>query len=367
MSRRGDNIHKRKDGRWEGRYIKYRNENNKAIYASVYGKTYTEVKNKLDEAKTNPQLNDDYEKIKFSYITDLWLSTNRIHIKAATYNKYYNVIKTHIEPVLGNLDINEITSTLINQFLEEKMMNGKLDGSGGLSPTYVNTIAIVANSIVNFAVKEGYCNPLATPILKPTPNSNSPNALSNREYKILTEFIMQNTDNTKLGIMLSLYAGLRIGEVCALKWSDVNFEKSIIHISSTVSRIKDSNEKSKLIIDTPKTKSSDRFIPAPQFLMGYLEMFYDKRKSEFVISNNDKFVNPRMLEYHFHKVLKEANISQTNFHALRHTFATKCIEVGMDVKSLSEILGHANSAITLKIYVHSSMEQKRLQMEKLIA
>lgn len=367
MSRRGDNIHKRKDGRWEGRYIKYRNENNKAVYASVYGKTYTEVKNKLDEAKTNLQLNDDYEKIKFSYITDLWLSTNRIHIKAATYNKYYNVIETHIKPVLGNLDINEISATIINQFLEEKMLSGKLDGSGGLSPTYVNTIAIVVNSIVNFAVKEGYCSPLATPILKPTPNSNSPNALSNKEYTILTEFIKKNTDNTKLGIMLSLYAGLRIGEVCALKWSDVDFEKSIIHISSTVSRIKDSNEKSKLIIDTPKTKSSDRFIPIPQFLMGYLETFYDKRKSEFVISNDDKFVNPRMLEYHFHKVLKEANINQTNFHALRHTFATKCIEVGMDVKSLSEILGHANSAITLKIYVHSSMEQKRLQMEKLIA
>lgn len=125
MSRRGDNIHKRKDGRWEGRYIKYRNENNKAIYASVYGKTYTEVKNKLDEAKTNLQLNDDYEKIKFSYITDLWLSTNRIHIKAATYNKYYNVIKTHIEPVLGNLDINEISATIINQFLEEKNVERK--------------------------------------------------------------------------------------------------------------------------------------------------------------------------------------------------------------------------------------------------
>ena len=125
MSRRGDNIHKRKDGRWEGRYIKYRNENNKAIYASVYGKTYNEVKNKLDEAKTNLQLNDDYEKIKFSYITDLWLSTNRIHIKAATYNKYYNVIKTHIEPVLGNLDINEISATIINQFLEEKNVERK--------------------------------------------------------------------------------------------------------------------------------------------------------------------------------------------------------------------------------------------------
>lgn len=367
MSRRGDNIHKRKDGRWEGRYIKCRDKNNKAVYASVYGKTYAEVKTKLDEAKINIQLNDDYEKIKFSYIADLWLSTNRIHIKAATYNKYYNVIETHIKPVLGNLDINKITSTLINQFLEEKMLNGKLDGSGGLSPTYVNTIAIVVNSIVNFAVKEGYCNPLSTPILKPTPNSNSPNALSNKEYTILTEYIKKNTDNTKLGIMLSLYAGLRIGEVCALKWNDVDFEKSIIHISSTVSRIKDRNEKSKLIIDTPKTKSSDRFIPVPRFLMGYLERFYDKRKSEFVISNNDKFVNPRLLEYHFHKALKEANINQTNFHALRHTFATKCIEVGMDVKSLSEILGHANSAITLKIYVHSSMEQKRLQMEKLIA
>lgn len=368
MPKRGDCIHKRKDGRWEGRYIKGRNMENKAIYGSVYGKTYSETKSKLNEIKAKSQTNlINIKAIKFSNVIDIWLSTKCINIKAATYNKYCNIIETHIKPYLGDYCCTEITSSKINSYINKKLESGKLDGSGGLSPAYVNTIAVVLHSIINFAISEGYCYPLTTDLLKPTPNSKSPNPLSDKDYSELSKYLKKNTDYTKLGMMLSLYAGLRIGEVCALRWKDVDFEKSIIHVSSTVSRIKGENKETKLIIDSPKTKSSNRFIPVPYLLMNNLELFYKKRISEYVISNNETFVNPRILEYRFHKVLNEANINQTNFHALRHTFATKCIEVGMDVKSLSEILGHANSAITLKTYVHSSMEQKRNKMEKLIA
>lgn len=368
MPKRGDCIHKRKDGRWEGRYIKGRNKENKAIYGSVYGKTYSETKHKLDEIKAQFQMElINTKTIRFSDVIDIWLSMKRINIKAATYNKYFNIIETHIKPYLGDYSCTEITSSKINSYITQKLENGKIDGSGGLSPAYVNTIAIVLNSIIDYAISEGYCLPLTTGLLKPTPNSKSPNPLSDKDYSELSKFLKENTDFTKLGMMLSLYAGLRIGEVCALRWKDIDFEKSIVHISATVSRVKGKNGENKLIIDTPKTKSSNRFIPVPHFLMNNLQFFYKKRISEYVISNQETFVNPRILEYRFHKVLNEANINQTNFHALRHTFATKCIEVGMDVKSLSEILGHANSAITLKTYVHSSIEQKRMKMEKLIA
>lgn len=367
MSRRGDNIHKRKDGRWEGRYISSRNDNNKAVYSSVYGKTYTEVKSKLNEAKQTVEIHESVNQICFSEIMDFWLSANRVKVKEATYTKYYNIIEAHIKPKLGNLKSTDITSVEINNFLEEKLTNGKLDGSGGLSPTYVNSIALVISSIVNYAINEGYCEPLTNPILKPSPYSKSPNTLTNSEYERLTNYLKSNTDSTTIGIMLSLYTGLRIGEVCALQWKDIDFEQSILHVSSTVSRVKNESGGTKLIIDSPKTRSSDRFVPIPKVLLSVLDDLYGHRKSCFVISDSDSFVNPRTLEYRFHKVLTQANVSQTNFHSLRHTFATKCIQIGMDVKSLSEILGHANSAITLNIYVHSSMELKRVHIEKLIA
>lgn len=365
MSRRGDNIHKRKDGRWEGRYIITYNENNKAIYSSVYGKTYSEVKSKLDYAKFQAEQSQAIKPLRFSDIIDSWLVENKIKIKPATYTKYKSIIETHIKSNLGNILSTQITSEKINSFLLNKLQNGKLDGSGSLSPTYVRSIALIINSVVNYAVNEGYIEPFKNPIYKPSTCSKSPNTLSNNDYVILSNYLKNDVDYTKLAIMLALYSGLRIGEICALKWDNIDFEKSIIHISSTVSRVKDDNG-TKLIIETPKTKSSDRFIPIPNSLLQILEQFYNN-KNPFVISNSTDFVNPRTLEYRFHKVLKEANVQQTNFHSLRHTFATKCIEIGMDVKSLSEILGHANSAITLNVYVHSSMELKRSQIEKLIA
>ena len=134
MSKRGDCIHKRKDGRWEGRYIKNRNKDNKAIYGSVYGKTYSETKIKLNEIKARTE-NEYYEAktIKFSEIIDIWISMKRINIKAATYNKYSNIIKTHIKPFLGNYYCAEITSSIINAFIINKFEQGKIDGSGGLS------------------------------------------------------------------------------------------------------------------------------------------------------------------------------------------------------------------------------------------
>lgn len=166
-----------------------------------------------------------------------------------------------------------------------------------------------------------------------------------------------------------VHMGLRIGEVCALTWDDVDFENEIIHIRSTVARIKNTQKvceyKTHLIIDKPKTKSSLRDIPIPSSLLPLLLKMRKKACSRYVISDKETFTSPRTFEYRYHELLDICDIESINYHALLHTFATRCVEVGVDVKTLSEILGHADVSITLNTYVHPSIELKRKQMEKL--
>ena len=177
-----------------------------------------------------------------------------------------------------------------------------------------------------------------------------------------------NPTNTDLGIMLALYTGMRLGEICALKWEDIDLEHKIIHVRHTISRIKNQDPsvdaKTVLILDTPKTKTSRRDIPISSKLFRFLDMAH-RNECNYVISGDTNFMSPRTFEYRFQKKLDCCGVPRINFHGLRHTFATRCIERGVDIKSLSEILGHANVGITLNTYVHSSMDQKRKQIEKL--
>ena len=370
MSKRGDNIHKRKDGRWEGRFVKYRDENGKAVYGSVYGKSYTEVKTKLEETKLAKKSNDSKKDICFSAVLDHWLSVNKMRIKGATYSKYLYMVNAHIKPFFGDRTVSSITSFELNSFISAKLENGRLDGKGGLSPAYVKTLTLILNSTMNYASNEGYCKKFENPVIAPSTEKISRKPLSEKEYKKLLNYTICNLDLTGLGILISLMAGLRIGEICALKWADVDFKESCIAVNSTVSRINNyssESTKSELIISSPKTNASKRIIPICSVLYKELAEMYALRTSDYVISNDSDFVNPRTFEYRFHKVLNAAGVKDTNYHSLRHTFATRCIEKGMDVKSLSEILGHGNVDITLGTYVHPSMAYKHKQIELILS
>lgn len=172
-----------------------------------------------------------------------------------------------------------------------------------------------------------------------------------------------------MGIILSLYTGIRLGEVCGLKWEDIDYETNTMHIYHTVERIQNNydirnNSKTKLVLLDAKSVNSDCIIPIPSNLLPYLS----KNKTGFVIKGDVyDYTDPRTLQYFFKKKLRESNLDDINFHALRHTFATRCIESGMDAKTLSEILGHSDVNITLRTYVHSSLEHKRKQMEAMVA
>jgi len=375
MSRRGENIHKRKDGRWEGRYIKNYDINGKAQYGSVYSKSYLEVKKKLNEKKYETTKNILPSKDRYTSLREvlyLWLDNNRVSLKEQTFSKYKRLIETHIVPVIGSVNIKSITSTYINKFLYEKTENGRLDGSGGLSPGYIKTLSFILNSSLKFAAQEGLCNFIAGSIITPPNKPRKLDVLSVNEQMILEHYIFNNLNEKNIGILLSLYAGLRIGEVCALKWSDINFDEKTIHIKDTVSRIATVTEeftqtKTKLQINDAKTYSSNRIIPIPEILYNLL-LQSKNTESEFVLKGSSyPYTDPRTLQYAFHKKLKDCGLRDINYHTLRHTFATRCIESGMDVKSLSEILGHSNVNITLNTYVHSSVSLKRKQLETMVS
>ena len=376
MPRRGENIHKRKDGRWEGRYIKNYDVNGKAKYGSVYAKSYLEVKKKLNEKKLEATKNTLPSKDNCTSLREvlyLWLDNNQIRLKKQTYSKYKRLIDTHIIPNIGFADIRSITSVYINKFLYEKTENGRLDHSGGLSPSYVRTLAFILNAALKFAAREGLCNLITGSIVAPPNRSKRMDVLSVEEQLKLEHYICSNLNGRNIGILMSLYAGMRIGEVCALKWSDIDFEEKTIHIKNTVSRIAAAEEditqpKTKLEITEAKTYSSNRIIPIPEILYKLFLQIKGNYYGEFVLNGSSyPYTDPRALQYVFHKSLKACGLRDINFHALRHTFATRCIESGMDVKSLSEILGHSNVNITLNTYVHSSVILKRKQMEAMVS
>ena len=260
---------------------------------------------------------------------------------------------------------------MINSFLLEKSENGRLDGKGGLSASYLQSVSFIIKAAIDFSVKEGYRAPLNGSINKPSKRicKSELEILSTQEQTTLENYLLSEKIDKNIGILLSLYMGLRIGEVCGLQWNDIDFSTQTMHIRHTVERIANINSKSnssKTVLKLCDTKSvsSNRIIPIPTNI--FCLLFENKCPNGFVIKGNTyEYTDPRTYQNSFHKCLKNCNLRNVNYHALRHTFATRCIEAGVDVKSLSEILGHASVNITLNTYVHSSLEHKRKQIELL--
>lgn len=300
----------------------------------------------------------------FSWLLDYWRRATWRTQKAPTRQRYDFLIERHIIPVLGNYMLNELTPETLNTFINQKLCQGRLDNCGRLSPTYVRSMAIIINAALAFATEE-----LALPSLKsvhkPCVERKEVIVLTIAEQKQLETQLLAEPTATGLGILLSLNTGLRIGEVCALSWADIGKNDNILSVTGTVIRKKEENGHGHMVIDVPKTPTSLRRIPIPSKLHSILSQMRALSSGGYVLSGDYMFVSPRTYEYRFHRVLAKCGIRPINYHALRHTFATRCIESGMDVKTLSELLGHSNTTTTLNTYVHSSMERKRIQMERL--
>lgn len=370
MPRKGENIYKRKDGRWEGRYIKEYDFNNKAKYASVYAHSYSEVKHKLTLAKftcSSSKIAADSE--SFEMYATKWLLEIKPQIKHSTFVKYTNILNNHIISFYGDKKVKDITTDSIKNFISIKLKEGNVKNKSGLSPKTVKDIISVVKLILQYAGDLGEntsCNFDQLTIRTATsPEHNINKETQNR----LTAFLIEQIDYTKLGILLCLYTGIRIGELCAIRYDDILINEKIIRITKTMQRLQtfssDSDKKTKIVITEPKSESSQREIPIPDFLMDIILTFDYKSDAYILTGKNDKYVEPRTLEYRFKACLKKCGLNDYKFHQLRHRFATQCIELGFDIKSLSEILGHASVNITLNRYVHASMELKRMNMNKL--
>ena len=370
MPRRGENVYKRKDGRWEGRNLTGHDHLGKAVYQYFYGRTYREVKEKM-LAYTPTEATDGRQPAAnhFGDVLDVWLRHKKLTVKESSYAKYYHTVNHYIRPHLGTYRHEDLTLSAVEDFVQMMLACGRQDGAG-LSPKTVQDIISIIKNAVSLVEGQGVPIPGNLAQLRVKQNSTAMRVLSPEEQSRLTRFLLHETDLFKLGTLTCLYTGLRIGEVCALRWSCIDLEQRILRVRATVQRVKDidgeSGAKTKILLSEPKSKCAVRDIPLPRQLLPVLEMFR-RDGSAFVLTGAaDCCPEPRTLQRYFKRYVVACGLRDANFHALRHTFATRCAENGFEVKSLSEILGHANVNITLNRYVHSSFALKESNMKKVI-
>ena len=374
MARTGENIYKRKDGRWEGRFIYAYGDDGKAKYKYVYAKTYTAVKTKLIQRqqlseRASLQILTTSEKSKYEYWLNEWLALKKLKIKDSTYIRYRNSIENHIKPHLGKHPIDKISTGLMESFVSHLTTNGKLNGNGGLSSKTISDILIIVKESFQYARNHGVITTCNFDNITLKKSTHEMRVLNCAEMQKLLELLLQETDLYKLGVFLCLFTGIRIGELCALQWKNISIENKTIKIEQTMQRLQNSNsndiQKTRVIVTEPKSFASVRVIPIPEFVVDAIKP-YQRNQNTYLLSGESKYyIEPRTMQNRFKRYLRDCGIEDANFHSLRHTFATRCVEAGFDVKTLSEILGHSSVKITLDKYVHSSMELKRMNMEKL--
>ena len=297
------------------------------------------------------------EKTTFNIVSNLWLEKKKRTVKESSYANYSYIIRKYLIPEFNNMNLKILEKYNFNNYINKLMEE--------LSNKTIKDITCILKSILNLVEEYYNCN-IRTKIISPKIDAEPLVILSQKEKKQIEKYCINNFSLKNLGIVICLNTGLRIGEICALKWKNIDLEKREIQIRATLQRVYDKNN-TKIIIDKPKTSKSIRNIPISNKLYNLLIQLKEKYKDDdfFLTGKNNKFIEPRNYRYTFKNILKRNKIKKYKFHILRHTFATNCIEIGMDIKSLSEILGHASVEITLNKYVHSSYKTKKKYLEKL--
>ena len=375
MPRRGENIRKRKDGRWEARYVKGRDIDGKIHYGYLYGRSYTEVKDKKAKVLSeNPNYHMYSAQPSASPQDDLvrtvsvqWKAHIRYTVKESTYSNYEEILDNHILPVLGNMQVRKITNHTIVGFVQKELERGMAYGS-------IHVIISVLKNILRYAQEFGYfpAEPLKFPRIPSS--SGDIQIMSSEDYKKLDTCLLNHMDAFSFGILLCMYTGIRVGELSGLKWEDIDFTHCKIYIRRTVTRVKNLDmplsdgkkecARTHLNIGTPKTATSIRAIPLPDRLLA-LAAPLKKDGRAFVLTGTEKCMEPRTIQRRYAALLKKCEIPHIKIHALRHQFSCRWIEQGFDTKSLSEILGHTSVKTTLDLCVHIQPDTKRRYMNQL--
>ena len=368
MPRRGMNIYKRKDGRWEGRIKRKGAIEGKRSYRSVYGKTYTEVKARMETVKSEPEpstVDEKHQEQKtVSDAVQVWLKERAPYWKKTTYAAYLHTIQKYILPGLGEVLLESVDGARIERFLSE------IRKERTLSVRYLRSICGLVLRIMKY-MKRKHCCRAEIPENPLSPEKQKEKQLPReKSLAVLEQYLTKQAeqgDATCLGVLTAFYTGLRIGEVCALTWRDIDLEESLIYIRQNLQRVKavdGQKNHTVILVQTPKTDTSCRTIPIPPVLLPLLKKQKQAPDCYLIKGKKKPWAEPRTLQYRFARILKDCGLERFNFHMLRHAFASYCIAEGFDVKSLSEILGHSSVQITMNLYVHSNMKRKRQLMEK---
>jgi len=359
MPRRETGIYHRKDGLWEARYVKEIDLNGKKIYASLYGHSYLEAKEKRQAAIESITLYQKPLSIRSITINELveeYLYVNKNRIKPATYQRYKGLLNNHISKVIGNRPVVYCTTLTIHEFALNRLEYGLLEQT-------VNAILLFLHVCLKYGHRQ-YKLPLPE-IVYLTPKRKEMRVLSKEEQGRLMQYLLKDIDIYKFGVILTLFTGLRIGELCALEKNDIDEYK--IKINKTMQRLQKAPGKTMLNIGPPKTLTSNREIPIPSFLHEYITFFKEQNPNQKYMLGTSKMpiVEPRIMQLKFKKYLEETGIEHAPFHTLRHTFATRLIEENCTPKTVANLLGHSSVVTTLDRYVHVSFSLKLSAMEQL--
>lgn len=386
-------MRKRPDGRWEGRIsVGYDPATGKRLQQSVYAKTETELRKKMkaalkewEERKGLPRLSVEQEKITFGEWLDIWLNDYKKNsVSPSTYVSYQNAIENHIKPALGKIKLRELRPEQIQRFLntQQKSGNAKTDHEGLASWTVLKL-----KNVINGSLKQALRGGL---ILRNPTEAIVPPKLQQKDIRVLSveeqEQFMQALEGHRLEAFfkLALATGMRRGELIALTWDNVDFKNRTINILHSASRqLNHETGKTEIVLTDPKTQTSRRQIPMLESVVPILKEHYEKQQIEkkffgkgynpnnlVFCSNVGTFLEPRRINSHFYKLIEKAGIEPINFHALRHTFATRAMENGIHPKIVQSLLGHANSNLTMDVYTHvlpSVAQQEIKKMESVFS
>lgn len=308
------------------------------------------------------------KKVLFSELSIQWLASISYGVKESTLAHYQYALQKYLLPVFGTFTMQQLDE----QVLEQGMLQviSPTDGSHKtLGTSSSRECLVLLRRICKYASHLRLIRPMEISVTLPQSQSRPANPLSAEEQHALQEFILSNPTPRKLGLLLQMQLGLRIGEVCGLQWGDFDLKSGVLTIRRTVNRIYKVNQSTKVVIQSPKTKSSFRQLPIPKDLIQLLQSLSHGTSPEtwFLSGKTEKPVEPRCYRKSIQGYLRQAAIRKVHPHLLRHTFATTCLQAGCDIKTLSEILGHTDANITLKRYVHSNTERMRNEIERIFS
>lgn len=330
--------------------------------AKERGNIFLKESNRRESCVYSRTCTESGSRRRLVFYCEEWMRMHKSQIKESTYVKYDYTLRCHILPKLGGCLPAEVDTRLVEDFKQELLEEG-------LSARSVKSTLLVLHAILSYASKQhpGLFPPVE--IRYPRESRNVSRVLDAEEQERLVCHLSKNMDACRFGILLALATGLRIGEICAMRWKNISLKSGTLRVDATMQRIRDTDSegerKTKILVGDPKSNTSVRTIPLSESLIEFCTQNDPHCQAAFVLTGTEEYMEPRKLQRRIAKYTKECGLEGVHFHTLRHTFATRCMEIGFDLKSLSEILGHAKTSTTLDRYVHSSLNTKRSNMEKL--